>query len=60
MDNLLKTLYKQGKFNIRYVIGRNLYPWEYLFSIRYSDIVYTISVEYMKTRVPGETRQSLS
>lgn len=42
MDSLAKTLHKEGKFNIRYIIGHNLYPWEHRCSICYSDVVYTI------------------
>lgn len=43
MDSLPKPLHKQAKFNISYIIGRNLYPWERRCGICYSGVVYTIS-----------------
>nr|DAJ43611.1 MAG TPA: hypothetical protein [Bacteriophage sp.] len=42
MPCLLISGHKQGKFNITYVIGRNLHPWERQYCIRYSNVVYAI------------------
>lgn len=51
MPCLLISGHKQGKFNIRYVIGRNLSPWERQCCVRYSKVVYTILAADPKT--PG-------
>lgn len=51
MPCLLISLHKQGKFNIRYIIGRNLSPWERQYCVRYSNVVYTISV--VDPQTPG-------
>jgi len=59
MGSLQKALYKLGKFNITYVIGRNLSPWERQCCVCYLDVVYAISTGYQKTPARGETKQSL-
>lgn len=51
MPCLLIPWDKQGKFNITYVIGRNLYPWEHQYCVCYSNVVYTILTADPKT--PG-------
>lgn len=51
MPCLLISWHKQGKFNITYVIGRNLHPWERQYCICYSNVVYTILAADPKT--PG-------